>query len=226
MKLDNRFALETAEGIDIFLSPAGLGVRSLAFFYDLLIRGAILIVASMLLSAAGKMGSGLLLLIVFLLEWFYPVIFEVYKGATPGKKALGLTVVYDNGLPVSLPGSLIRNLFRSIDILPFGYFAGAVCMMSSKRFKRIGDVLAGTMVVYKNTPHQAVHFEFDKGNPENIRLTVEQQSAIIAFAERSHSLSVQRQQELANIMAPVLGCDKEQAVTKLKTLAAQLVGKQ
>lgn len=226
MKLDNRFALETAEGIDIFLSPAGLGVRSLAFFYDLLIRGAILFVASLLLGAAGKMGGGLLLLIIFLLEWFYPVIFEIFKGATPGKKALGLTVVYDNGLPVSLPGSLIRNLFRSIDILPFGYFSGAVCMMSSKRFKRIGDVLAGTMVVYKDTPYHPVQFDFDKGNTENIRLTVEQQSAVIAFAERSHSLSNQRQQELADIMAPVLGCEKHMAVAKLKTLAAQLVGKQ
>lgn len=226
MKIDNRFALETAEGIDVYLAPAGLGVRSLAFFYDLLIRGAILLVTTILLEVAGKFGQGLFLIILFLLEWFYPVIFEVYRGATPGKKALGLTVVYDNGLPVSLPGSLTRNLFRSIDILPFGYLSGAICMMFSDRFKRIGDVLAGTMVIYANKPHTTEYFEFDKGNIEMPKLTVDQQSAIIAFAERSKSLSQQRQQELADILQPVIGGQPEQAVARLKTLAAQLVGRQ
>ena len=225
MKIDNQVYLETAEGIDIQLTPAGLGVRTLAFFYDFLIRAAIYICAAIILQFAGKFGMGLLFIITFSIEWFYPVIFEITQGATPGKKSLGLVVVYDNGLPVSFSGSLTRNLFRAVDFLPAFYALGGICMLLSDRSKRIGDYLAGTMVVFKVHPVSLEQFSADKAQAIDITLDPEQQKAIIEFAERSKSLSKQRQQELANILAPLVGCEGEQAVQKINAIAANLVGK-
>lgn len=225
MKIDNRYNLETAEGIEITLTPAGLGVRSMAFCIDLLIRGAILFAASMIADAFDKMGTGLFFIMLFLVEWFYPVIFEITKGATPGKSSYGLVVVYDNGLPVSLPGSLIRNLFRSVDILPFGYVLGAGIMLMSNNCKRIGDYLAGTMVVYKDKVSQSKEIDFESLSTQPLACDIEQQTAIIAFAERSANFSPQRQQELANILQPILECKDQDAVKKLTSMAASMVGK-
>ncbi|WP_289029629.1 RDD family protein [uncultured Paraglaciecola sp.] len=223
--IDNRYALETPEGIDIMLTPAGIGVRTMAFVVDLLIRGVVLFAASMALQFTGNMGQGLFFILLFCLEWFYPVLFEIYRGATPGKKYFGLIVVYDNGLPITLPGSMLRNLFRSIDILPFAYLSGFVAILCSKQFKRIGDHVAGTMVVYQDTPSKVEHFTVDELPQITLSLTLEEQQTIVAYAERSHSFSEERLQELANQLEPMLECRGEEAVVKLKAMAAGLVGK-
>lgn len=225
MKIDNQIYLETAEGIDIQLTPAGLGVRTLAFFYDFMIRAAIYIFAAVVLQFAGQFGMGLFFIITFSIEWFYPVIFEITQGATPGKKKYELVVVYDNGLPVSFSGSLTRNLFRAVDFLPAFYTLGGVCMLLSGKSKRVGDYLAGTMVVFKERPVRLGQFSSEKAQTIDIVLDSEQQKAIVEFAERSKSLSEQRQQELANILAPIVGCEGEQAVQKIKAIAANLVGR-
>src|SRR5438874_1705011 len=69
-------------------------------------------------------------------------------GATPGKKAMGLQVVMDSGLPVTPAASLVRNLMRAADFMPAGYAFGFACMLLRADFKRIGDLAAGTLVVY------------------------------------------------------------------------------
>lgn len=224
LKISNQLYLETAEGIDIQLTPAGLGVRTLAFTFDLLIRSVIFALAWMGLSAAGDFGMGLLLILIFFIEWFYPVVFEITSGATPGKKAYGLVVVYDNGLPVTFPGSLIRNLFRTIDILPAAYVLGAVALVLSDKSKRVGDYLAGTMVVYKEAPIEFEQMNVEKAQTIDLVLTTEQQQAIVEFAQRSKHLSIQRQQELANILTPITGLSGDEGVVKLKSIAASLVG--
>ena len=93
----------------------------------------------------------LCLLLMFVLEWFYPVIGEVYfRGASPGKHLLGLRVVHDNGTPVGFSASMIRNLLRFVDFLPALYAFGLLSMFASTSFKRLGDWAAGTVVVYKD----------------------------------------------------------------------------
>ncbi|GAA6186552.1 MULTISPECIES: RDD family protein [Aliiglaciecola] len=225
MKIDNQINLETPEGIDIQLTPAGIGVRTLSFIYDLLIRLVIMLAAGIALSFAGNMGIGLMLIAAFLVEWFYPVIFEITKGQTPGKKSFGLTVVYDNGLPVTLAGSLIRNLFRAVDFLPSFYLLGGICLLLSKHNKRVGDYIGGTMVVYNEAPLRMSYFNFEKQKNVELQLDPEMQKSIIAFAERSKTLSAQRQQELANILSPILNVQGPEAVSQLKSIAANLVGK-
>ena len=99
--IDTLRVLETPEGVDLSLHLAGPVPRAAAFVLDLLVRTAVYLALAPLLALAG-VGTGLLLLALFLLEWFYPVFFELARGATPGKRALGLLVVHDDGTPVSV----------------------------------------------------------------------------------------------------------------------------
>jgi uncharacterized RDD family membrane protein YckC len=223
--ISNNYSIETAEGIDIDLLPAGLTVRTYAFIIDLGIRFVIVAAFYTVFSYLGDFGLGLLSIVFFLVEWFYPVIFEITKGATPGKSALKLRVIYDNGLPISFAGSLTRNLFRVIDFLPFCYVMGAITMVLNKQSKRLGDMVAGTTVVYANKVEGELQFEFDTDVVDIPKMTTEQQQFVIAFAQRSVYLSKARQIELASVLSPVIGMQGEQAVNKLKSIAALIVGK-
>ena len=104
----------------------------------------------MALGLLGRFGVGLLMIFFFGLEWFYPVLFELLPGrATPGKRALGLKVVMDDGLPMTPAASLIRNLLRAADFLPFALrLRPARRMLLRPDFKRLGDLAAGTLVVH------------------------------------------------------------------------------
>ena len=75
--LDTRLRVETPEGIDLLLRPAGLVPRALAFAIDLLIRGSILLLMYLLLGMLGELGMGLGAFLLFLVTWWYMVLFEV-----------------------------------------------------------------------------------------------------------------------------------------------------
>ncbi|WAJ72188.1 RDD family protein [Catenovulum adriaticum] len=224
VNINEQVQVETAEGIYIELQPAGIAVRTLAFSFDLLLRFAAFILIAIIGAFLGEFGTGLMLIVIFLLEWFYPILFEHYTGSTPGKKIFGLKVVYSNGLPLTLPGAMTRNLFRAIDFLPFGYLSGALSMLFTRRFQRIGDWVADTMVVYE--PHTDT---FNLSTTESqyqppFLLTTQEQVAVIHFAERSEKLSASRASELADILKPALNTERD-AKDCLKALANRYVGK-
>ncbi len=224
--LDTTCQVETPESIDLQAEVAGIVPRALAFALDLLCRIIILIVVLIVVSLAGQAGAGLFLMVLFLLEWFYPVVFEVYRGGqTPGKQALGLIVVNDDLTPVSLGASVIRNLLRSVDFLPFLYCAGLVSLAVTRRFQRLGDLAAGTLVVYRPAKQlQAALPECRPVSP-SIPLNIEEQSALMSFARRHASLSDARQQELADILQGVTHDDKDDSVAKLQGMGLWLSGK-
>ena len=148
MILDTNHKVEVPEGIEISLPLAGPVERSLAFMLDFLIRAGIYIILSIFLQFMGNLGIGLFLVCYFLIEWFYPVFFEVLnQGATPGKKMMDLAVVNDDGTPVTWATSLIRNLLRSADQFPGLYLVGLASMFLNSEFKRLGDLAAGTLVI-------------------------------------------------------------------------------
>jgi len=112
--LDTEREVPTPEGIELNLRLAGPVVRALAWVADLLLRGAVFLGVSAPLNMLGQVGSGILMVLWFALEWFYPTVCEVwFGGATPGKKFLGLVVLQSDGTPVRLPASLIRNPSRN-----------------------------------------------------------------------------------------------------------------
>jgi uncharacterized RDD family membrane protein YckC len=99
---------------------------------------------------AGFMLAFFAMMILFqmVVEWGYFTFFEMAMGGrSPGKRVLGLRVMRDGGLPLTLRESLLRNLMRTVDMLPAQYLIGLVAMVMSNEGKRLGDLVAGTIVV-------------------------------------------------------------------------------
>lgn len=224
--IDTRRPIQTPEGVELGLRVAGPVARAYAWLIDLFIRIAVYIVMSIVFSFSGKLGIGLLFIAIFLLEWFYPVFFELYQqGATPGKKSLGIKVVNDDGTEVTLQSSLIRNLLRGIDFLPFLYGFGLVTMLFNRDFKRLGDFAAGTIVVYQDKLGQAVQIPEEPPKTPPISLTAQEQKAILQFSERINLFTPQRCSELANILSPLTKVENDQGVKRLVQYANWMMGR-
>ena len=223
--LDTYRKLETPENIDLDIHIAGPLVRSQAFLVDSLIKTVIQVAASIGLLVFGDTGMGVLLIFTFALEWFYPVLFEVLNhGQTPGKRMMQIAVVNDDNTPVGWSASIIRNFLRIVDFLPMNYVAGLVCMTVNRDFKRIGDLAAGTVVIYREKKAPAPELPDTRTTPPPIVLTVAEQRAVLGFAERHRSLTPERQQELANHLEPVLHKRDQAAVDYLFRMANWLRG--
>jgi uncharacterized RDD family membrane protein YckC len=205
-RLDTRYAAETPEGITLWLRPAGVVPRCYAYLLDVLIRFGLFIVCFIPLTFLGQLGTGLGLVLFFLLEWLYPVVFELSPGAaTPGKRTVGLTVVMDTGLPITPAASLTRNLLRAADFLPSLYAFGLLSMLFRHDFKRLGDLAAATLVVHA-LPAEALRGTPPPAPPRApaVALTARAQAAIVAWAGRVTRLTEARADELAEIAVPVV----------------------
>jgi uncharacterized RDD family membrane protein YckC len=223
--LDTHLRVETPEGIDLLLRPAGPMVRSLAFAIDLAIRGALLGTLYVLLSLLGKFGMGLGVILMFLVNWWYMVLFEVLnQGRSPGKQWLGLRVIHDDGTPIGWAASLTRNLLRFVDMLPVAYALGLLSCVQHRAFKRIGDIAAGTLVVYREQPLKAVTLADVAPISTPIALSLDEQRALLSFAERAGELSPARRVELAALLAEPLQVPAAQAEQKLYGIARGLLG--
>lgn len=220
--LDTRYQIETPEGIDLPLRPAGLVPRALAFAFDLGARAVVMGVLLVPLALLGNIGIGLGSLLV---SWWHMVLFEVLnQGCSPGKQVMGLRVVQDDGTPIGWSASLIRNLLRFVDMLPFGYFLGAISCLHHPHFKRLGDLAAGTLVVYREQP--LARPQVPQAAPLRLPFALElsEQRAILGFAERQGELSAERIHELASILATPLQVSPARAVEQLNGVARGLLG--
>lgn len=223
--LDTRHQVETPEGIDLPLRPAGLMVRAVAFTIDLGLRGLILGLLLMVLALLGKLGIGLGSLLLFVVSWWYMVLFEVLRqGRSPGKQWMGLRVVHDDGTPVGWSASLLRNLLRFVDLMPFGYFLGAISCLQHPTFKRLGDIAAGTLVIYSERSLMRPQLPEAEPRRSPIPLTLTEQRALLAFAERQGELSTARVNELAALLAQPLHISAPKAVGELNGIARGLLG--
>jgi len=203
---DNVVVAETPEGILLELRPAGIAVRFYAFLIDWLVRIAVLYVVANVTRFMGGIGIAFWFILLFALEWFYPVVFELTpSGATPGKRAYGLRVVMDTGLPVTPAASIARNLLRAADFLPLLYGFAIVSMIVRRDCKRLGDIAAATMVVYE--PKVVKRAALDTVAPvvPARLLSPEDQAAVIALALRAPTLTEERLDELAALAASVSG---------------------
>jgi len=227
--LDSVVSAETPEGILLEMRPAGMSARFCAFVIDWLIRLAILYGAAFIAGILGGLGVGFWLILFFVLDWFYPVVFELRRGgATPGKKAMGLKVVMDNGLPVTPAAAITRNLLRFADFLPFLYGAAIVSMLVRADGKRLGDLTAATVVVHQ--PRPAPKATLDMVTPiAPVRpLSQRDQSAVIALAARAPTLTLERLDELALLAASVQGEAREpqeQVTRRVLGVAQWLLGR-
>ncbi|WP_434653540.1 RDD family protein [Pseudomonas sp. Z1-14] len=223
--LDTRYQVETPEGIDLPLRPAGLMPRALAFAIDLGIRGLALGLLFLILAFFGELGVGLGSILLFVISWWYMVLFEVLnQGRSPGKQIMGLRVVQDDGRPVDWSASLIRNLLRFVDMLPFGYAFGAITCLQHPAFKRLGDLAAGTLVVYREQAIKRPVLPSARPIRPPFVLDLNEQRAVLGFAERQAELSGARVTELATILAAPLKVHPSGAVAELNGIARGLLG--
>lgn len=226
MKLDTICLVETPEGTDLHAEAVGLVPRVLAYGLDLLVRSLVLLVFSLLLLFFGKSGVGVSLILYFLLEWWYPVLFEVYRGGqTIGKKTFKIIVVNEDLTPIRLGPSLIRNLLRTADFFPGFYMVGIVSMLMTSRFQRLGDLAAKTLVVYVEQE------QYDPKPLEGVApvapmhaLNEEQQAAFINFALNRGRLSTARQAEIAEIIRPKIPSRFQNATDYVRGVGKWLLG--
>lgn len=225
--IDTERVFETPEGVDLSLRLAGPASRAQAWFVDFLLRLAVYIALIFILPKFGNFGLALYLISLFAMEWLYPVVFELaWNGSTPGKRWLGLRVVMDNGTPITGSASLLRNLLRVVDFAPFMYGFGLLAMLFNRDFKRWGDMAAGTIVVYFNSPiHAAPLLPYD-GQEPSFDCSPDEQQAIVRFAERHSRLSTERTIELAEILSPLTERKGEAAVTQMFQFARWFVGRE
>jgi uncharacterized RDD family membrane protein YckC len=225
--IDTLCAVETPEGVELEFSPAGPVPRALAWMVDAGIRFAVYLALASALHGLGQVGMGLLLLALFLLEWFYPVGFEVLaRGQTPGKKLLALRVLRADGAPVGWSRSTVRSLLAFVDFMPFGFAAGLVAMLLGRRCQRLGDLAAGTVVVHLQPPAGPLSVPgASESLPPPFPLSLPEQRAIIGFAERAPGLTPERARELADLLEPLTGARGEQGVARLLAMARNLRGR-
>ncbi len=219
MVLDNTADVETPEHVRFRYRLAGPSRRALAYLIDLGIRllalGVIAVVVQLAAGAARpgvEASRGAVLVVAFLIEWGYFVAFETYgDGRTPGKRALSLRVMKEGGYPLGFVDSLLRNLLRAADFLPFGYALGLVAVAVDARFRRLGDRVAGTMVVLEERRGAVAPLvlsppptpeELD-AIPQRPDLSSWERESLELFVRR-RALSEARRRELAELVAPLL----------------------
>ena len=204
-----KLIIETPEQTSIEFPLAGIGSRFLAVLIDSLIQGTTVIVSVLLFvglgfgsrfaafpgsSTAGIWVVAILIFLYFLLMYGYFILFEsIWNGQTPGKRLTHIRVIKDSGQPITAIDAVGRNLLRLVDQLPFAYGIGVLCAWISPQSKRLGDYVAGTVVVHEkpfetvapqwDTPAQASAHQYGAS-----RLTPEEFALVETFLSRRSAL--------------------------------------
>ena len=225
--LDTYRDVITPEGVLLQLPAAGPLPRALAWLIDLATRLSVLFVLSVPFMLLGGLGKGLYLTASFLLLWGYPIFLEARYGQTLGKRVLGLRVVAGDGAPVGWTAAIVRNLLRTVDMLPFGYATGLISSLVDAHGRRLGDLVADTLVVHvppraRATPPAPI----DGAEAPLHPLLSHEQAALLAFAERAPQLSPARRQELANLAEALTATTGPDSVKRLYRIGNWMQGRQ
>ena len=207
---DTILETETPEGIAYSIYPAGIPVRAAAWLIDVIFQGIFFIAVLIIAGVFGRiLGIWFIMLITFLFTWFYHTAFEIFcRGQSPGKKIMGLRVVMADGSSVGYGASFLRNLMRFADTFFFLYLAAFICMIISPEFRRIGDWIGGTLVVYVSPSSGRFTSPYFRQSsmpwladfpaiPAPVKLNYEEKQLILSFARRFPLLGRARADEIA-----------------------------
>jgi uncharacterized RDD family membrane protein YckC len=236
--------IRTPEYVSLQFQPAGLGSRAAALMIDQMILGImnILIVVLLVFATTGdnslfawhmfELNStlwGIAIIALFVLNWGYFFALEYFWGGkTVGKRLLGIRVMQENGHSITLLSCFIRNLLRIIDMLPVSYFLGMIMIFLHSKHKRLGDIVAGTIVVHERRikgkkKEKAIEKEIRHRGLRKEDLSVEEWalkqlgtkewSLVKTYANRFLQLPLSERnhlsKKLADILYPKLGIDME-----------------
>jgi uncharacterized RDD family membrane protein YckC len=159
---DETLVIETPERVPLHFALASIGNRFIACAIDHTIQILALIVLVIVFSIISDVSDfgnqfssmpkwvrALLVIIAFVVWDGYFVLFEwLWRGQTPGKRWLKLRVIREDGRPISFFEAMVRNLLRLVDIQPVVFYSvGLVSVFATDRDQRVGDLVAGTVVV-------------------------------------------------------------------------------
>jgi len=223
--IDTLRPVSLPEGVEITLRLAGPLTRARAWLFDFLLRAMVSLSLPALFSWMGNAAGGFFILSMFVVWVLYPILFEALMGgATPGKRLCNLAVVMADGTPIGWPAAFLRNVLRFADMLPVGYAVGLASMLIDSQFRRLGDLAAGTVVIHRDAVAAAAKALPAQPVAPPIALTPLEQRAVLDFAERRRTWSVERAAELAEVAQPLVdGLQGEAAATRLSGIAAGLV---
>ena len=218
----DQYTLETPENIQVQFELAGLGTRFCAMLVDSLLLGALIIVLLIFMAILdfsvysafeSKYGvqwvtAVILAVVIALFSCGYFILFEwLMRGQTPGKKALKIRVIRDDGTPATIHEVLVRNILRVIDFLPGFYGVGAIVMFASRLSKRLGDIAAGTIVVkegqldYRANADKKYAMRPVVIGEINGELTAAERRLVTGFLQRRSELLPKAREELAQRLA-------------------------
>ena len=232
------YSLDTPEHVSVGYDVAGVGSRFLAALIDALVLAAVLAALVIVTVLAGQTlrgtiayaaaAIGVLIINAVLLGYF--VFFEIiWNGQSPGKRAMGLRVVKTSGYPITPVTALIRNVVRLVDWLPAFYAVGVITMIANRHARRLGDLVAGTLVIKEKRYASLSSLSSARSTPapsrpgdvlraagllepaplagsgaQLDRLTREDEALIRDFLNRRHTLAPRRRDDLARQIAAVV----------------------
>jgi uncharacterized RDD family membrane protein YckC len=196
----DKLTIDTPEQVHLEFVLAGIGSRFMAVFLDMLIQlvlFAVLIAIAFAVLAAGDFSKSRSMwvlaiwsLVWFCIYWGYYAAFEIFwQGQTPGKRWAGIRVIKESGRPINAFEAITRNLMRVVDLLPGFYGFGVVTMMLNRENRRLGDFVAGTIVVHETSDRESPVF-FNTADssqfsfPQATKLTLQEVELIETFLAR------------------------------------------
>jgi uncharacterized RDD family membrane protein YckC len=212
---EERLKIDTPEQITLELSIAGIGSRFLAVAVDTVLQALALATGVLALSVGlGRTfavlkvaGPAAAILFGFCVYWGYFACFEIlWSGQTPGKRIAGVRVIHESGRPISGYEAIARNVLRAIDFLPALYGVGVVTMMLNRQSRRVGDYVAGTVVVHDSSAAES-HLDWHDIGSSAVpaaRLThvsTEELSLIETYLQRRFDLDPLVRDEMADQIA-------------------------
>ncbi len=146
------YTIRTPENVAFEFELAGVASRAWAWVVDLVVMTALIGVSALVLifvaGVVGDLATALLILIVFIVQWWYAALLEWWLGGqTIGKRVVGLRTLHERGIRLTFMQAVVRNLLRIVDFLPVFYLAGGVSALLDSHGRRLGDLAAGTIVV-------------------------------------------------------------------------------
>ncbi|MFC0300008.1 RDD family protein [Virgibacillus soli] len=160
--------VKTPEFISLQFQLAGLGSRAAAFIIDQLILSAVNLLLAIIfiilifsesywlyIFDLNSFIFAMMIIAIFVIQWGYFILYEYFSGGrTVGKNIMGIRVIQENGHSITFLSSFIRNLLRIIDSLPISYLLGIFMIFLHPKHKRLGDLVAGTIVVHEQKTKQ------------------------------------------------------------------------
>lgn len=225
MRFFNQINLQTPESVELEFTLAGIGNRSLALLVDYIISGLIILfiwiigifleyqilpdlVSNSSIDRLGQWIIAIQIMTSFAIYVGYFVLFEtLWHGKTPGKKWTKIKVIRDNGKPERLPQAILRALFRPVDDL---LFVGVFFIIFSAKEKRIGDLVAGTIVIQEElSPKTDINISSEakdlvvrlKAEAQIANLLPEDFATIRDFLQRRKNIMLQYQHQLSRKLA-------------------------